>query len=73
MQTTVSLVVLYVSTLESFTFCADGTLTGMLIYNIIDDLVIIIHTYTEHGKRNTMLQSMIMVTKQRSISMFGCL
>ena len=48
-------------------------LTDMLIYNIIDDLVIIFYVYTGHGRRNFMLQSMIMVTKQRSISMFGCL
>ena len=36
MQITVSLEVVYVSTLESFIFCADGMLTGMLTYYILD-------------------------------------
>ena len=71
---TVSLAVVYVSTLKLFIFCVDGTLTGMLTYNMLDDLSYNdAHSYIVHGKRNFTLQSTIIFTKQRSISIFGCL
>ena len=75
MQITVSLEVVYVSTLECFVFNADG-MTGMLTYYIhtcIWRQIIIMHTYIGHGRRNFILWFMTMATKQKFMSIFGWL